>query len=279
MAMTSSGHDDVNVLPGIFCAGKPIEVLTEPIPIAVASLASPPSKELFMVAVLSRGSCARVAEGALIKYRPDIDGLRALAVIPVLLFHADFKPFGGGFVGVDVFFVISGYLITSVIAQDIRNSQFSVAKFYERRIRRIFPALFAVLLFCFLVSFLLFMPLDFRRVGASAVAMTLFASNVLFWRLAGYFDAGADLKPLLHTWSLAVEEQYYVVFPLFMAIVSLFARRALLASILIALSALSFGWSIIHLQYDPAGSFYLPGGRAWELLLGAIIAICVDREP
>jgi len=206
------------------------------------------------------------------QYRPDIDGLRAAAVIPVLLYHAEITTFSGGYVGVDVFFVISGYLITSLILEEQRNDGFSILRFYQRRMRRIFPALFAMLIFCLAVGFLLFMPADFRRLGATVAATTLFASNLLFARHGGYFDSGMDLKPLLHTWSLGVEEQYYIAFPLFMAVMFLFPRRALFGT-LVTLVALSFVWSLVHLAYDPVRAFFLPFGRAWELLLGTLIAM------
>jgi peptidoglycan/LPS O-acetylase OafA/YrhL len=207
-----------------------------------------------------------------LQYRPDIDGLRALAVIPVLLYHAGVAPFAGGYVGVDVFFVISGYLIASITFEDVRKGRFSILKFYERRIRRIFPALFAVLLACFVVGSFLLMPADFRRLGATIAAASVSASNILFAQQAGYFDTGADTNPLMHTWSLAVEEQYYLVFPIFMAGMQLARARVLLVS-LIALFTLSFAWSVFQLSYDATGAFYLPGGRAWELLLGAIIGV------
>ena len=206
------------------------------------------------------------------QHRPDIDGLRAAAVIPVVLYHADIAPFSGGYVGVDVFFVISGYLITSLILEDQSTGRFSILRFYERRMRRIFPALFTVLIFCLGVGFLLFMPADFRRLGATVAATTLFSSNLLFARQGGYFDSGTDFKPLLHTWSLAVEEQYYIVFPLFMTAMLFFTKRTLFGTFVV-LAGLSFVWSLVQLAYDPVGAFYLPIGRAWELLLGAMLAM------
>jgi len=146
-------------------------------------------------------------------YRPDIDGLRAIAVVAVVLCHYQIGPFTGGFVGVDVFFVISGFLITSLIYKETREGRFSIVEFYERRIRRIFPALFFMLALVTAVAFAILLPQDLRTYGASLVATTLFASNVKFFQEVNYFDVAAELKPLLHTWSLAVEEQYYLAFP------------------------------------------------------------------
>ena len=153
-------------------------------------------------------------------YRKDIDGLRALAAVPApVLFHAGVGPFSGGFTGVDVFFVISGYLITSLIVGEIRQGRFSIIQFYERRVRRIFPALIAVLIFASAASWRLLLPQQLDDFAESVVATTLFVSNVLFWRESGYFTAPAIEKPLLHTWSLAVEIQFYIAFPLFLFIV------------------------------------------------------------
>lgn len=142
------------------------------------------------------------------KYRADIDGLRALAVIPVILFHMNIPGLSGGFVGVDIFFVISGFLITSIILKEINTDRFSIAKFYERRIRRIFPAFFPVIIFTLVLGYYWLSPTALKGLGDSVIASALFSSNILFWREAGYFDASSLQKPLLHTWSLAVEEQF-----------------------------------------------------------------------
>ena len=205
-------------------------------------------------------------------YRPDIDGLRAVAIVPVVLFHAGLGGLKGGFVGVDVFFVISGYLITSLIAGEIGEGRFSVVTFYERRIRRIFPALLAMILCVSAGAALILLPDDFRAFGRSVVATALFGSNILFWSESGYFDAAAETKPLLHTWSLAVEEQFYVVFPLFLVA----ARRLLKERWSLALAlivALSFLWSAAQVASEPPAAFYLAQSRAWELLLGSLIAL------
>src|SRR5215469_1923453 len=146
-------------------------------------------------------------------YRSDIDGLRALAILPVVLFHARLGC-PGGFVGVDIFFVISGYLITSLIARDIETGTFSLLHFWERRIRRILPALLAMVLACLVVAWFYFLPNNFAKLGKSAIAQAFLVSNVFFWTQSGYFEAASETQPLLHTWSLAVEEQFYFFFPL-----------------------------------------------------------------
>jgi len=151
-----------------------------------------------------------------LKYRAEIDGLRALAVISVILFHAGFDLFSGGFLGVDVFFVISGYLITTILIEDIENKRFRIAYFYERRARRILPALFFVMLACIPFAWRWMLPSQMTDFSQSLVAVSLFASNILFLRESGYFAAAAEEKPLLNTWSLAVEEQYFLLFPIFL---------------------------------------------------------------
>lgn len=207
-----------------------------------------------------------------LKYRPDIDGLRAIAVLPVVLFHFQIPPFSGGYVGVDVFFVISGYLITGMILPEIEASRFSLVSFYERRIRRIFPALFAVLIACVLCGGLLLLPNGLKELSQSVVAATLFSSNFLFWYISSYFDTAAHAKPLLHTWSLSVEEQFYVFYPLFLWLVATRATRHLNYSIL-CLVVGSFLISIYQVHFAPVTAFYLIPSRAWELLLGAGLAV------
>ena len=139
-----------------------------------------------------------------------------MAVLPVIFFHAGFQYFSGGFIGVDVFFVISGYLITSIILSELTQDSFSVLSFYERRARRILPALFLVMLSCIPFAWFWLTPNDLKDFGESLIAVSTFSSNFLFWLESGYFEATAELKPLLHTWSLAVEEQYYIIFPIFL---------------------------------------------------------------
>ena len=204
------------------------------------------------------------------RYRSDIDGLRAIAVVPVVLFHVGFTLFSGGFVGVDVFFVISGYLITQLLLNDIRRGTFSISGFYERRIRRIFPALFAVIAASALAAWFIFMPGELAYFARSAAAAALFSSNILFFSESGYFDAEAHLKPLLHTWSLAVEEQFYIVFPLLLFGVS---RRAWpIARVLVGLWLVSFALSLYAQQTAPLFNFYWAPPRFWELLTGAVLA-------
>lgn len=222
----------------------------------------------------SRGAVA--AGAGSFRYRADIDGLRAVAVAPVVLYHAGVDAFSGGFVGVDVFFVISGFLITGILLRDFENDQFSILRFYERRVRRIFPALFVVLAVFTPLVLWFYLPTDAESFGWSLLGATFFSSNFVFWREAGYFDAPAQTKPLLHTWSLAVEEQFYILFPLFL---SRFAksREALLAGLL-SVWAGSFLGSLMALEGAPSGAFYLPQSRAWELLTGALLAaVPADR--
>lgn len=207
-----------------------------------------------------------------LRYRPDIDGLRAVAVLAVVLFHAGISSISGGFVGVDVFFVISGFLITTIIVKEIRRGDFSLTVFYERRIRRILPAFFVVMLFSAVVAYSLLLPQDFENFGKSLVAASLSVSNLLFWRESGYFDSTAELKPLLHTWSLGVEEQFYLFFPLLlMFIARFFKQRWTLWIVLIAFSSLLLSaWGAKH---QPSATFYLLPTRAWELALGGLLAM------
>jgi peptidoglycan/LPS O-acetylase OafA/YrhL len=210
-------------------------------------------------------------------YRPEIDGLRALAILPVIFFHAGFKPFGGGFVGVDVFFVISGYLITSVILAEIGAGTFTLAGFYERRARRLLPALFLVMMSCLPFAWFWMLPIDMAAFAKSLMAVAVFASNFLFWSESGYFDIAADLKPLLHTWSLAVEEQYYLLYPAFLLLALRLRRRwAVGLLLLIALVSLAVAqWGALH---KPAATFYLLPTRGWELLIGAMAGFYLSNR-
>jgi peptidoglycan/LPS O-acetylase OafA/YrhL len=205
-------------------------------------------------------------------YRREIDGLRALAVVPVILFHAGFKAFSGGFVGVDVFLVISGYLITSIIVAEKQAGTFTLVGFYERRARRILPALFVVMLACLPFAWLWLLPADLKNFARSLGAVSVFVSNVFFWRSSGYFDTAAEFKPLLHTWSLSVEEQYYLFFPLAVMLCWRWGQRRLMLS----LALLGFG-SLMLAQWgatrQPAATFFLLPTRGWELLMGACLAL------
>ncbi len=205
------------------------------------------------------------------QYRREIDGLRALAVVPVVLFHAGFQAFGGGFVGVDIFFVISGYLITSIIVAERQSGHFSMAGFYERRARRILPALLLVMACCIPFAWAFMAPQDMRSFSQSLVAVSLFASNVLFFLTSGYFDTAAELKPLLHTWSLAVEEQYYLLFPGVLLLAWRFGPLRIMAGLgaVLVVSLVAAQWA---LPMQPSGAFYLLPTRIWELLLGALLA-------
>jgi peptidoglycan/LPS O-acetylase OafA/YrhL len=204
-------------------------------------------------------------------YRPDIDGLRAVAVLTVILFHAGWDGFRGGFTGVDVFFVISGYLITLQISGEIREGRFSIVSFYNRRVRRIFPALFAMVLGSLAIGSCLLLPGDFDRLAESTVGTALFAANFHFGWSADYFDADR-VNPLIHTWSLAVEEQFYLLFPpLLWSARRIFKARwagAMLGLLLASLAASA--WAV---RFEHPGAFYLPQFRAWELLLGALLAL------
>jgi peptidoglycan/LPS O-acetylase OafA/YrhL len=206
-------------------------------------------------------------------YRADLDGLRAIAVLVVVFNHAGFSIFSGGYIGVDIFFVISGFLITTIIAREIKEGEFTLLKFYERRIRRILPALAVMVVFALLASALLYDSGRFKSFGKSLFATMLFYSNINFWGEAGYFDAPSLLKPLLHTWSLAVEEQFYIVFPLFMYAIHLWARKSekLILSI-VALMSLALAVYTVS-SNNATSAFYLAHMRAWELLVGGLLAL------
>lgn len=204
-------------------------------------------------------------------YRSEIDGLRAIAVLPVILFHAGFLTFSGGFVGVDVFFVISGYLITSIILADLEKGTFSLAGFYERRARRILPTLYVVMFACLPFAEFLLLPHDLKRFSQSLVAVTTFSSNILFYLTSGYFETANELKPLLHTWSLAAEEQYYVLFPLFLMLTQCLQRPRLIA-LLVLLAAFSLAGAHWGSYMYPTFTFYMLPTRGWELLLGSFVA-------
>lgn len=207
-------------------------------------------------------------------YRADIDGLRAIAVLVVIFYHAGISGFSGGYVGVDVFFVISGFLITSIILKEIHDGTFSIAGFYERRIRRVFPALFLVMFFVLLVGSYLFFPIAFKLLGESITTTTFFSSNILFWSQNGYFEPENFTKPLLHTWSLAVEEQYYIFYPLMLVALHRFSSKRylpwLLGTGLLSLIACIYGVNV-----HQRATFYMFPTRAWEFLFGSILSLDV----
>jgi peptidoglycan/LPS O-acetylase OafA/YrhL len=205
-------------------------------------------------------------------YRREIDGLRALAVLPVILFHAGFETFSGGFVGVDVFFVISGYLITSIILAELEQGNFSIIKFYERRARRILPALFVIMFFSLILGYFLLMPDEFKNLGQSFVATSLFSNNVLLGLTSGYWDLASEFKPLLHTWSLGVEEQYYVIVPVLLLVFWKIGKSSIVY-LLWSIFLTSLLFAVWFVNISPKWSFYLLPTRAWEICIGALAAI------
>ncbi|MDF1821884.1 MAG: acyltransferase family protein [Alcanivoracaceae bacterium] len=212
------------------------------------------------------------------QYRKEIDGLRAVAVLPVMLFHAGVSGFSGGFVGVDVFFVISGYLITTILLEERADGRFSLLGFYDRRIRRILPALYFVMFCSIPAAWYLMLPDDLENFGQSLVSTTLFSNNILLWITSDYFQLEAEFKPLLHTWSLAVEEQYYIVFPALLALLWRYGRRHLFAALaLVAIASLAA--AEMASRFWPQAAFYLIPFRAWELMAGALVAIHFLKHP
>jgi peptidoglycan/LPS O-acetylase OafA/YrhL len=205
-------------------------------------------------------------------YRPDIDGLRAIAIVPVILYHVHLVAFSGGYLGVDVFFVVSGFLITSLIAPEIAQGRFSYLSFWERRARRLLPAMFTAIAATALVAYWLLMPDELQAFGRSVVSVVLFSSNFYFWSKAGYFDTSAQTSPLLHTWSLAVEEQFYLLFPAVLIAVS-WSKRFRPVATVITIGAVSFLISACSVRAYPSAAYYLLPSRAWELMLGAALAL------
>ena len=205
-------------------------------------------------------------------YRRDIDGLRSLAIMPVLLFHARVPGFSGGFVGVDIFFVISGFLIAGIIAREIDAREFSLIRFYERRARRILPALFAMIAFVLLGASWLYLPGDFENVPRSALMALAFLSNVWFFATTGYFAGGAETMPLLHCWSLGVEEQFYIGFPLLLWLIAKYQPRRRVM-IVASVALISFIWAWWKQTDSDGFAFYMLPPRGWELCAGALLAL------
>lgn len=210
----------------------------------------------------------------MIAYRKDIDGLRTIAILPVVVYHAGTPFVGGGYIGVDVFFVLSGFLITKIIARELDKGEFSLLGFYERRARRILPALLFMVIGTVIAASFVLLPPAFERLGASIAATALFGSNFYFWTSLGYFAPSAEFEPLLHTWSLAVEEQFYIVFPLLM--IALYAFASLhrhIAAIIGVICVLSLIGSVVAVEVTEMAAFYLAPFRAWELGLGSLLAV------
>jgi peptidoglycan/LPS O-acetylase OafA/YrhL len=205
------------------------------------------------------------------KYRADIDGLRAVSVLAVMGFHFGLAAFGGGFIGVDVFFVISGYVITLSLLGDLAAGRFSILAFYERRVRRIFPALIFTFALSWLAAWLLLLPSHFLDFSNSLLSSATFVSNLYFWKNSGYFDNSAQLRPLLHTWSLSVEEQFYLFMPVAVYLIHRYLKMRWALLLVPALLA-SFALSVFATYTAPTANFFLLPTRAWELLVGAMLA-------
>ena len=202
--------------------------------------------------------------------------MRAVAVVAVVLFHAGLPSFSGGYIGVDVFFVISGFLITSILLSEMERGDFSLVKFYERRARRLLPALYVVILFSIPIAWATMLPDPLENFGQSIMATVFFGNNVLLYLTSGYWDLGSEFKPLMHTWSLGVEEQFYLVFPLFLLLLWRYSRKAIFSSILV-LAISSLASSIFLIEANPNANFYLLFTRLWELLAGSICAILMSK--
>jgi peptidoglycan/LPS O-acetylase OafA/YrhL len=213
----------------------------------------------------------------MIAYRKDVDGLRAIAVMAVVVYHCSEALLPGGFIGVDVFFVISGYLITRLVASDIARGRFSIAEFYVRRTKRIFPALFVVLLSTLAIGVFLLAPSELSNLGRTTAATASFVSNIMFWQETGYFDTAAERKPLLHTWSLAVEEQFYLLWPVTLFLLAKMRIRFQMA--VWSIVVLSFGASCYLAVRQPPAAFFLLPARGWELLTGAALALGMLPVP
>ena len=203
-------------------------------------------------------------------YRPDIDGLRAVAVLLVVFHHAFPQVLKGGFIGVDLFFVISGFLISTIIFQSLEQGEFSFLDFYKRRVKRIFPALSLVLIASFVCGWYVLLPADYKQLGKHMAAGAAFVSNFAFWNESGYFDSGSKLKPLLHLWSLGIEEQYYIFWPFI--VLYAWKRKISLFKVCLVILAISFAINIFTAKNNAVAAFYSPLSRFWELLIGSVLA-------
>lgn len=204
------------------------------------------------------------------KYRPDIDGLRAVAIISVVWFHAFPNTIKAGFIGVDIFFVISGFLISSIIFENLENDRFSFIEFYSRRIKRIFPALLFVLFSCLIVAYCTFLFAELKQLNKEIAGGSAFIANFVFWTESGYFDSAAETKPLLHLWSLGIEEQFYIVWPLLL--VAIWKSRVNPLIVTVVLLVTSFILNALKIRHHPESAFFLPHTRFWELLIGSVLA-------
>jgi peptidoglycan/LPS O-acetylase OafA/YrhL len=211
-----------------------------------------------------------------LRYRHDIDGLRAIAVILVLLYHFEVQILSGGFVGVDIFFVISGFLITLLITTELAQNKFSFKKFWTRRIKRLLPASLIMMTSVFVVFSMVYPSSLFQDVGKSIVAQLFFSSNMYFWSGSGYFEVDSSLKPLLHTWSLSVEEQFYLIFPFYLFFLNRLAP-SLVPVVTLILTISSLVLAVVLYNYEPSGAFYWLPTRSWELGIGACLALCGVR--
>jgi len=211
------------------------------------------------------------------KYRADIDGLRALAVLSVVGYHAFPNWIMGGFIGVDIFFVISGFLISTIIFSSLEHDRFSFVEFYNRRIKRIFPALIIVLVSGYAIGWFNLLPNEFKQLGKHIAAGAGFSSNFILWNESGYFDNVAETKPLLHLWSLAIEEQFYIFWPLLLAFV--WKRKWSFLHITTIIAVVSFAANIYLISKDQTAAFYWPISRFWELMTGGFLAYIVLNKP
>ncbi|HHF7373410.1 TPA: acyltransferase family protein, partial [Legionella bozemanae] len=211
-----------------------------------------------------------------LNYRPDIDGLRAIAVLSVVGFHVFPTLIKGGFIGVDIFFVISGFLISSIIFNNLTNNNFNIFEFYSRRIKRIFPALLITLLACFIVGWFILFPHEYAQLGKHVLSGAGFFSNFTFWFEAGYFDNLAETKPLLHLWSLGVEEQYYIIWPLLLWLI--WKKPPIIPGVLsiIFMASLIINIRVVH--HDLVAAFYSPQTRFWELVAGSFLAYFIFKK-
>jgi len=230
-------------------------------------MAAAPARVLDTIVVSSSSDAKSLTHP---KYRPDIDGLRAVAVLSVIGFHAFRNVVRGGFIGVDIFFVISGFLISSIIFASLEKESFSFIEFYRRRIARIFPALLLLLIACYVFGWLTLLPTEYKELGKQIGGGAAYVSNFVLWNEHGYFDQAAETKPLLHLWSLGIEEQYYIFWPLLLYVA--WKRRLNLLAITLAIAAVSLALNVSKASTDIVAAFYSPQTRFWELLVGSALA-------